>query len=143
MEGKCNCGAVSFTIQGALPNLYQCHCTLCQKQSGAGSNAATIIFKENFRWLKGVNKIRNWKKDTGFNSHFCEDCGSPVPNAINGKYIWIPVGLLNGVNKRIVANLWLSSKVSWNTANVALRDYEKMPENLDEFVAFLHSNSDT
>ena len=30
MQGKCLCGGVRFTLSGEIPNLYQCHCSLCR-----------------------------------------------------------------------------------------------------------------
>ena len=137
MKGNCICGDVSFQINGTLPNMYQCHCTLCQKQSGAGSNAATIIPVTAFDWLSGEDKIKPWKKQSGFNSHFCMACGCPVPNLIANKYMWIPVGLLGEVNAKVVSNLCLSTKASWNAIPVTDRDYDGMPDDLDEFVVYL------
>jgi hypothetical protein len=32
--GSCQCGAVRFTVAGALPPPNACHCTICRKQSG-------------------------------------------------------------------------------------------------------------
>ena len=43
MQGKCLCGQVAFEILGAVPKLYQCHCSLCRKQGGSTSNTATIV----------------------------------------------------------------------------------------------------
>jgi hypothetical protein len=41
MKGECLCGDVEFEIKGDLPNLYQCHCSLCRKVTG--SSAATYL----------------------------------------------------------------------------------------------------
>ncbi len=43
MHGQCLCGAVKFEILGPLPKLYQCHCSLCRKQSGSASNPERIF----------------------------------------------------------------------------------------------------
>ena len=42
MKGECLCGEVAFTIDGELPNFYQCHCSLCRKATGAAANAAPL-----------------------------------------------------------------------------------------------------
>ncbi|PRY63410.1 hypothetical protein B0H98_1085 [Vreelandella songnenensis] len=43
MTGECLCGEVKFEIDGKLPNLYQCHCSLCRKTTGSTANAATFV----------------------------------------------------------------------------------------------------
>ena len=143
MKGVCNCGAVSFTVSGGMPAMYQCYCSLCQKQSGAAANASTIVSVDHFEWNTGEQSIRQWKKESGFNSHFCEQCGSPTPNPLGAKYMWIPVGLMHGVSSRISAHLWLSAKSVWDSPCEAERNYQGMPDNLNEFIEFLHTNINT
>jgi hypothetical protein len=46
MRGNCLCGAVEFEIVGELRRLYQCHCSLCRKQSGSTSNSSLLIESE-------------------------------------------------------------------------------------------------
>jgi len=73
MKGKCNCSKVSFAVNSEVVGLYQCHCKLCQRQSGSTSNTATLVL--------------------GFSSHFCKICGSPVPNRLRDTHFyWIPMG---------------------------------------------------
>ncbi|RDE24165.1 GFA family protein [Motiliproteus coralliicola] len=145
MEGSCNCGSISFSISGRLPAMYQCHCSLCRRQSGAGSNAATIVAQDVFRWNRGQESIKQWQKASGFSAHFCSNCGSPVPNPLGDRYMWIPVGLLDEADRggtRIVAQLWLDSKAHWDQPPESIRNYPAMPEDLAEFIRFLHQPQD-
>ena len=137
MNGECLCGQVRFSIIGKLPNLYQCHCRLCQKQSGTGSNAATLIPVERFQWVNGEDNVTRWKKPTGFNAHFCSTCGCPVPNPIEPNLMWIPVGLLDDVESPVVANLWTRAKPGWSAQVTHVHDYPAMPEDFSAFLALL------
>jgi hypothetical protein len=141
MRGKCLCGQVEFEISGAVPKLYQCHCSLCQKQGGSTSNTATIVTTENFKWLAGQEHISSWVKDTGFRSDFCSRCGSPVPNRLRStSHFWVPAGLFNsGAELEVVAHLFVDSKASWDTIASSGVKYQTMPE-LSEFLELLHSN---
>ena len=114
MRGHCLCGKVEFEIDGSRFKLYQCHCSLCRRQSGSSSNAAAIISAEKFRWLRGAEFISSWVKDTGFRSDFCSRCGSPVPNPLrNMPYVWVPAGLLeDGGELEIAAHLCVASKTT-------------------------------
>jgi len=137
--GKCICGSVSFKVRGDMPALYHCFCTLCQKQGGTASNAATIVYSEKFQWCTGEDKIQKWHKDTGFSSHFCGHCGSPVPNIFKTKFVWIPVGLMEQVSPLVKANIWLSAKPDWANPAKLERNYDSAPEDIAEFVQYLNT----
>jgi hypothetical protein len=129
MIGKCLCERVRFQITGSVPNLYQCHCSLCRKQSGTASNAATFIHESNFSWLEGESQIAHYKKATGFTSDFCATCGCPVPNRLRDtdKY-WVPAGLLEGAEKlRKVADICTASSIAWEPEFKAENQFADMP----------------
>lgn len=140
MRGHCLCGQVEFEIAGERFKLYQCHCSLCRRQGGAFSNAATIVPAGSFRWLRGADLITSWKKSTGFRSDFCSCCGSPVPNPLRDlPYVWVPAGLLDGGDQlEIVAHLCVASKVPWDTSSLQGTCFDELPD-LTEFVALLHA----
>ncbi len=113
-----------------IRNFYRCHCSLCQKQTGASANAATFIHKDSIKWLSGEDEIKQYVKPTGFRCNFCSSCGSPVPNPLRStdKY-WIPVGLLENVeNRKVVAHICTSSKVVWENIPEGEKQYLEMPE---------------
>jgi hypothetical protein len=141
--GKCLCGAVEFEIDPPYPALYQCHCSLCRKQGGSVSNTGMIVAADKFRWLTGEPLITTWARTTGFRSHFCSRCGSPVPNPLRDTgFIWVPSGLLEGDGPlEIGAQLYLGSTASWDEAPGRGRQFETAPE-LVELIAFLHSRSE-
>jgi len=142
MRGECLCGQVRFEILGRVPDLYQCHCSLCRKQGGAASNAATIVAAENFRWVAGAEAIGSWVKDTGFRSDFCSRCGSTVPNPFRDHpYVWVPAGLLEADARPAVrAHLYVGSRAAWDTIAASGVQYETMPP-LAELLALLQSGA--
>ena len=95
MKGKCLCGEVEFKLSGDVPNIYQCHCSLCRKVSGSASNSAILVESKNFSWLSGLENISHFVETSGFISDFCSSCGSPLPNLLkNGVGYWVPAGCL-------------------------------------------------
>lgn len=141
MHGKCLCGQVEFEIVGAVPKLYQCHCSLCRKQGGSTSNTAMIVAAENFRWLAGEEQISSWVKETGFRSDFCSTCGSPVPNPLRSTpYFWVPAGLFDDDTPlEVVAHLFVGSKSPWDNISSPATQYETSPE-LAELLELLHAS---
>ena len=66
MLGKCLCGDIEFSvdIQTDPFKIYQCHCSLCKKQSGSSANSATIIEATHFKWIKSDNiKLGKKRRD--------------------------------------------------------------------------------
>jgi hypothetical protein len=144
MRGSCLCGAVAFEITGALPDLYQCHCSLCRKQSGTASNAATIVQASQLMWMRGRDGIKSWIKNTGFRSDFCAECGSPVPNPLRNKpYYWVPAGLLDSVEtSAITVHLHIGSKANWDHGGATGTKYDEMPS-LEHLLEAIERRLDT
>lgn len=72
-HGSCNCGAVRFEVDGALPGPDACHCSICRKQSGhyfASTDipraSLTIHGAEKLTWYQSSEKVRRG---------FCSTCG--------------------------------------------------------------------
>ncbi|MGA8259660.1 MAG: GFA family protein [Arenicellales bacterium] len=77
VEGGCLCGAVSYTVNGALRPAVACHCTQCRKTSGhfvaateAGDEALAI------RDPEGV--LRWYRSSPSAQRGFCSYCGSSL-----------------------------------------------------------------
>ncbi len=140
MKGKCLCGEVEFEVMGKLPNLYQCHCSLCQKATGSSASSALVTSIDNVKWNSGEDKISSYTKENGYKTNFCSVCGSPVPNIMSiGDYVWIPAGLLGDVpNRGIAAHIYFDSKSSWEREEKNVKKIPNGPENVKEFIAMLH-----
>lgn len=134
IKGACLCGRVRFSITGALPNIYQCHCSLCRKVTGAAANAATLINVGDFQWHSETEKkhITSFTKPTGYRADFCKNCGSPVPNVIaNSELVWIPVGLIDTpVEAKVVQHLHLDSKATWDNQHAISNNEISSPNDL-------------
>lgn len=133
MKGECLCGEVAFEIEGHLGNLYQCHCSLCRKATGAAANAATFVPSARFRWLSGQQTISSFQKSTGYRSDFCTACGSPVPNPLRGKELmWVPAGLLEeSFEASVTVHLHLQSAALWDHDGENCLRLDAGPESLE------------
>ncbi|MDB4224637.1 GFA family protein [Granulosicoccus sp.] len=114
---------------------------MCQKQSGTASNAATLVKAGDFRWIGGTEGIKVWKKDSGFNSHFCIRCGSPVPNVIGDKYMWIPVGLIGSVDAEVAVNIFEDTMPQWEDVCVNKSDSKGGVKNVDDLFECLANHT--
>ena len=130
MKGICLCGTVEFELSGEIPDLYQCHCSLCRKVSGSSANAAFRIDAAQLQWIDGTGRICEYVTETGYKPHFCGNCGSPVPNLTgDGRAYWIPVGLLEDSGElKLAAHLYVASRASWDVIAAAGEHFDEMPE---------------
>ena len=130
MNGSCLCGSIAFEISVDILRAYQCHCSLCKKQSGSSSNSATLVEQSCFRLIKGHSFIKSWVKESGFRSDFCSHCGSPVPNPVRDLgLVWIPLGLLPiNVQPQEVVHLCTSTLSSWHLVADHSKQYEALPD---------------
>ena len=130
MKGACLCNGVRFRTHGDTPNFYQCHCSLCRKQGGASSNAATFVLEENFSWEVGQEQVSGFTRESGFTSHFCSVCGSPVPNLLRDTgFYWIPAGLLEPEpGQTVVAHIYTASKADWESLSPRGQHFAEMPD---------------
>jgi len=76
LTGGCACGAVRFAIDAPLSRAAYCHCTRCQRRTGAAASANALIAPGSLRITSGEDRIGTWAPDGGFAKLFCRDCGA-------------------------------------------------------------------
>jgi hypothetical protein len=80
LDGGCLCGAARYHADGDAIATAVCHCTNCQKQSGAAFSVNVVVPADAFH-LEGdsVASIVTDSDDGGqVDRRFCRECGSPL-----------------------------------------------------------------
>ncbi len=98
LTAHCNCGAVRFEITEPLLGAAYCHCTRCQRRTGAAASASAAVKPGSLRIVAGEDQIRRWNAGDGFDKAFCATCGSALfaQNPDNPDHIAIRMGLFDG-----------------------------------------------
>jgi hypothetical protein len=78
LTGRCGCGAVRFELTEPLVLASYCHCTRCQRRTGAGASANGRTQPGSFRVTAGEDRLRAWRPEGGWDKWFCGDCGSAL-----------------------------------------------------------------
>jgi hypothetical protein len=78
LTGGCGCGAVRFEVTAPPVSAQYCHCTRCQRRTGAGASANARLEPGSFQVVQGKDRMRAWKPDDGAEKWFCGDCGSAL-----------------------------------------------------------------
>ncbi|MFO1199888.1 MAG: GFA family protein [Burkholderiaceae bacterium] len=80
--GGCQCGAVRYSIDATPRMIYACHCTQCQRVSGAAFAMACLFAAQSFE-MTGVQPnfyVREGKGGRKVRCSFCPKCGSRINN---------------------------------------------------------------
>lgn len=130
IRGSCLCGAVQFEIDGKFSPIGQCHCSRCRKVSGTDGNAVLLTSVKSFRWLHGEENARHYvlPNAKGWQSCFCQTCGSPAPHTDSANKIYfVPAGLLDddpGL-RGFAQHIYVGSKAPWVTISDSAPQFEE------------------
>jgi hypothetical protein len=78
LTGRCNCGAVRFEVTAPLIRAGYCHCRRCQRRTGSALGASARPEPRSFHVTSGLDRLRAWKPDDGWEKWFCSECGSAM-----------------------------------------------------------------
>jgi hypothetical protein len=127
--GGCLCGAIRYEVQGRLPPVGMCHCSLCRRASGGASNAVLNVRAERFVWLAGADQVREFRTPSGWGSFFCATCGCPAPHLFKGDRYLIPAGSLDAdPGPRVAGHIFVGSKASWTVIGDDAPQFDEFPE---------------
>ena len=133
ITGGCNCGAVRYTISSAPLAVIACHCTSCQKQSGA-AHSVNLIVRASAMTIEG-DLSRFDDPDTASGSpigrEFCGACGSPirsVPSA-KPKVIAVKAGTVDEPAEYApTMHIWMRSALPWVILPEGMPRYQTEPQ---------------
>ena len=80
VDGSCHCGAIAFEADIDPDRVRICHCSDCQKLSGASFRVGAPCAEADFHLLQGEPKVYVKTAESGARrlQVFCGDCGSPL-----------------------------------------------------------------
>lgn len=122
MNGSCLCGKVKFEIDGLLPNIANCHCSMCRKFHGAAFG--TYGTAHSLIWISGQELIKIYKSSDKAERGFCSHCGSSLyyKLASPDSAYEIALGVLDQEpNYPVNADIYCDSRAKWseNMQNLA------------------------
>ena len=82
LTGGCMCGALRYELSAPPVMIYNCHCTNCQKISGAAFNTSVIVAEAALRFTASQPARVEWVSDSGTTrcGLFCGACGTRIVN---------------------------------------------------------------
>lgn len=126
-QGRCLCGAIRYSVQGALAPIEVCHCSQCRQAQG-GPFATNIPVQASAFVLKsGQDFVQTYESTPGKFRCFCKQCGLPLysrRDALPG-VLRLRAGTLEGdVATRPVFHAHFGSRANWCPVDDGLPKYE-------------------
>jgi len=115
MKGSCLCGKITFEIDGFLPNIANCHCSMCRKFHGAAFGTYGTV--NSLKWITGHDSIKTYQSSQKAERGFCSHCGSSLfykLRSVDSPYE-IALGVLDEEpNYPVNADIYCASKAKWS-----------------------------
>ena len=127
--GGCLCGSIRYEVTAATDNIIMCHCTSCQKASGAGASVNIALLTEQLVFTAGDPKIYvdTAASGTGLNRAFCARCGSSIFSMrqnMTDRLVLKAGTLDDSSHAKVTMHIWTASKRPWSLIDDTLDSHE-------------------
>ena len=127
--GGCLCGSVRYEVTAATDSIIMCHCTSCQKASGAGASANIALLTEQLVFTTGDPKIYvdTAASGTKLNRAFCSECGSSIFSMrqnMTHRLVLKAGSLDDSSHASVTMHIWTDSKRPWSLIDETLDSHE-------------------
>jgi hypothetical protein len=132
VDGSCHCGNIKFEAEIDLDKVTICHCTDCQRMTGAAFRTVVPAIKHSFKLLEGEPTTYLKIAESGNRriQAFCPNCGTSVyaTSELNQEIFGLRVGTLKQRAEIIPKKqIWNRSAMKWVSEIDHLPKFEKQP----------------
>jgi len=133
LHGSCLCGAIRYTVGADVTELRACHCTNCQKISGAGGTVNALVASKDFKITKGAPRRYTKTADSGrvLHRYFCGECGSGIYSQrdITPERVVVRAGAFDSPPPmKVTAHIWTRSARPWDAIDPATTQIPGQPD---------------
>lgn len=127
ITGNCECGRVSFEVDGEISDFSHCHCSQCRRLHGAAYATFAGVARSAFRYVSGESDVKVYKSSSDHDRVFCAECGSNIMVALEGEPddFYVCMGTVNGEPSLPPGyHIYAGSKAPWHEINDDLPQYD-------------------
>jgi len=78
IKGRCECGAVSYEVDGEITDFSHCHCSQCRRLHGAAFASFGGVSRDKFQYLSGQSVLRIYASSDTTDRVSCGVCSSQI-----------------------------------------------------------------
>jgi hypothetical protein len=112
LRGKCECGAVRYSVDDAFLYAMNCHCSACRAATGSAFKPFAGIEREKLELTAGADKLLVYGDDD-LNHTRCATCGSLLFSVV-GARVHVALGsLVDTPTVEPSSHIFVGSKAPW------------------------------
>lgn len=110
VSGGCYCGKVRYRAGGISPEVTECHCSQCRKQSG--HRYATVGAKVGNLDIEGCDNITWFRSSPGAERGFCLSCGSHLfwKSSTDNEMAILAASIDDAIGFRMTGHIFVNDK---------------------------------
>ena len=126
LSGRCECGAVRYTVPDEFRYAANCHCSNCRAGTGSAFKPFAGIERERLEITEGADRLLVWGDEDG-NHTRCGVCGSLLFSVVrDGAYVHVAMGsLADTPSIRPTEHIFVGSKAPWYEITDQLPQHEE------------------
>jgi len=125
IHGACLCGGVTYDV--SQPEVMgACHCTRCQRWTGASGTMVVVAAPANLKITKGKELVKRYHEDGFADRFFCGTCGSGIYVAGEDK-LYIGAGGLKDVTMKSAFHIQVAYKAPWDEIGGSAPQFPEWP----------------
>ncbi len=126
LNGRCECGAVLYTVADEFLYAANCHCSRCRAATGSAFKPFAGIERSKLRLSEGSDNLLVVGEETS-NDTRCRTCGSLLFSVVrDGDYVHVALGsLVDAPSIRPSGHIFVGSKAPWFEITDDLPQYEE------------------
>ncbi|MEH6589617.1 MAG: GFA family protein [Halioglobus sp.] len=131
ITGKCECGAVKYTVDSEINDFSHCHCSQCRRLHGAAFASFAGVSRAAFRYECGEQDVKSYASSNSHGRIFCSHCGSNILVELESEpeSLYLAMGAMEG-NPPLPPgyHIYVGSKAPWHHISDNLPQYDTEPE---------------
>ena len=126
LAGKCECGAVRYSVADEFLYASNCHCSRCRAATGSAFKPFAGIEREKLQITNGADGLLIVGEET-LNDTRCAACGSLLFSVVrDGAYVHVALGsLADSPSLRPTKHIFVGSKAPWFEITDDLPQFEE------------------
>jgi hypothetical protein len=126
LAGKCECGAVRYSVADEFLYASNCHCSRCRAATGSAFKPFAGIEREKLQITNGADGLLIVGEET-LNDTRCAKCGSLLFSVVrDGAYVHVALGsLVDSPSLRPTKHIFVGSKAPWFEITDDLPQFEE------------------